>query len=202
MGLTAVALIYSPWGKRSGAHMNPAFTLAFRRLGRIGGWDTLFYICAQFAGGVLGVAASALVLGAALADPRVNYAVTVPGPAGVAAAALAELLISAGLIAMVLQANASPRLERLTGLFAGLLIALYILFEAPFSGMSMNPARSFGSAIVADVWPSFWLYLVAPPLGMLAVAEFHLLRRRPAACAKLHHANSQRCIFCGANGGF
>src|SRR3954471_2848426 len=52
MGLTAIALIYSPWGKRSGAHMNPAVTLTFFRLGKVAGWDALFYITAQFLGSV------------------------------------------------------------------------------------------------------------------------------------------------------
>ena len=55
MGLTAIALIHSPWGKRSGAHMNPAVTLTFLRLGHIAPWDAAFYIAAQFIGGTLGV---------------------------------------------------------------------------------------------------------------------------------------------------
>jgi aquaporin Z len=62
MGLTAVALIYSPWGQQSGAHLNPATTLTFWRLGKVPRWDALFYILAQFAGGLVGV----VVIGAIL----------------------------------------------------------------------------------------------------------------------------------------
>ena len=57
MGLTAIGLIYSPWGQQSGAHLNPAVTLTFWRLGKVATWDALFYVLAQFAGGALGVLA-------------------------------------------------------------------------------------------------------------------------------------------------
>src|SRR5919206_3006137 len=83
MGLTAVGLIFSPLGKRSGAHMNPAVTLTFLRLGKIRPWDAAFYIVAQFIGGILGVVLSKKVLGDIIDHPSVNYVVTVPGSAGV-----------------------------------------------------------------------------------------------------------------------
>ena len=83
MGLTAIALIYSPIGKRSGAHMNPAVTFTFWRLGKVQGWDALFYVVFQFIGGLLGVLLTAWVLGQTLvADNAVNYAITVPGEPG------------------------------------------------------------------------------------------------------------------------
>src|SRR5512132_2006650 len=82
MGLTAVALIYSPWGKQSGAHFNPAVTLTFYRLGKVERWDAFFYMVMQFAGGVAGVLATAAVLGGAIRDRSVNYVVTVPGSGG------------------------------------------------------------------------------------------------------------------------
>jgi len=63
MGLTAIGIIYSPWGKQSGAHLNPAVTLTFFRLGKVAPWDAVFYVVAQFAGGVAGVALVAAVLG-------------------------------------------------------------------------------------------------------------------------------------------
>src|SRR5216683_6822467 len=82
MGLTAVALIYSPWGRRSGAHLNPVVTLTFWRLGKIAGWDAAFYVAAQFLGGLSGVLVARIWLGGRVADPAVHYAVTIPGPAG------------------------------------------------------------------------------------------------------------------------
>ena len=147
MGLTAIGIIYSPWGKRSGAHMNPAVTLTFWRLGKIATWDALFYVAAQFLGGALGVLVVLALLGAIFADPPVSYAATVPGPAGAAVALLAEAAISFGLMMVILVATNAPRLMRLTGVLAGCLVALYITLEAPISGMSMNPARTLASAL-------------------------------------------------------
>src|SRR6266566_832023 len=82
MGLTAIAIIYSPWGKQSGAHINPSVTLTFLRLGKVKIWDAFFYIVSQFAGAVLGVVLVARFLGKELADPAVRYVVTVPGDHG------------------------------------------------------------------------------------------------------------------------
>jgi major intrinsic protein len=77
------------------------------------------------------------------------------------------------------------------------LYAIYIAFETPLSGMSMNPARTFGSAWRAGDWHAMWIYFIAPTLGMCRAAELFLRVRGGAApyCAKLHHANNKRCIF-------
>jgi aquaporin Z len=200
MGLTAIGIIYSPWGKRSGAHLNPAVTITFFRLGKIQGVDALFYILAQFVGGLSGLLFASLAIGMAIEHPTVNYVVTVPGLEGVGVAFAAEACISFGLMLVVLIVSNHTKLNVWTGAFAGALVAIYIAFEAPFSGMSMNPARSFASALPANLWTGFWVYLTAPLLGMLLAAECYV--RFPGArrvhCAKLHHGNDQRCIFfCG-----
>lgn len=204
MGLTAIAIIYSPWGKQSGAHINPSVTLTFVRLGKIKALDALAYVLAQFAGAALGVWLVARSLGRGLSDPAVRYVVTLPGEHGWIVAMLAEFSIAFGMMSAVLYFSNHHRLDRYTGLFAGTLVAIYITLEAPFSGMSMNAARSFGSALSADIWNGFWIYVTAPPLGMLAAAELYLWRNGKSAvkCCKLHHHNDKRCIFCGANGGF
>ena len=204
MGATAIAIIYSPWGKQSGAHINPSVTLTFFRLGKVKAWDAFFYVLAQFAGAVLGVALVAQLLGRELADPAVHYVVTVPGQYGVGVALLSEFLIAAGMMSLVLHFSNHHELSSYTGLFAGSLVALYITFEAPFSGMSINPARTLGSALPSGILTGLWIYMTAPPLGMLAAAEFYLWRkgRQAVKCCKLHHNNLKRCIFCGANGGF
>jgi aquaporin Z len=198
MGLTAIALIYSPIGKRSGAHFNPSLTLTYLRLSRVAPADALFYVLAQFAGGLLGVLVAGLVLGARLGHAAVNYAATLPGPPGAAVAFVAEVTISFGLMTVVLVASSRPRLARFTGLFAATLVATYITLEAPLSGMSMNPARSLGSALFAHQLSVLWIYFVAPPLGMLLAAEAYVRvgGTRAVACAKLHHDNPSRCIFC------
>src|SRR5262245_47914497 len=199
MGGTAIAIIYSPWGKQSGAHINPSTTLTFFRLGRISRWDAGFYIMAQFPGGALGVLAAALTLSPSVGHPAVNYVVTAPGRWGKLAAFGAEFVITFLLITVILYVSNNQRLHKLTGLCAGALVAVYITIEAPLSGMSMNPARSFASAIAAMHWADLWIYFTAPLIGMLAAAEIY--SRTPGspsiACAKLHHDNRKRCIFCG-----
>src|SRR5262245_35281163 len=142
MGLTAVALIYSPWGRRSGAHFNPATTLTFWRLGKIETRDAIGYATAQVIGGLAGVLAAASVLGAALAHPHVRYVATAPGAAGPAVAFAAEITLALILMTVVLRASNDAALAPFTGLAAGALVALYITVEAPLSGMSINPARS------------------------------------------------------------
>lgn len=196
MGMTAIAIIYSPWGGRSGAHINPATTLTFWRLGRIRGADVAGYVGAQFLGAVLGVAVASALLGARLADESVNYVVTRPGRWGVFPALAAEVLISAVLMFVVVALSGS-RWARFTGLAVGALVATYISIEAPVSGMSMNPARSFASAWGAGSWGMFWVYVAGPLLGMNLGALLATRARARPACPKLHHPESQRCIFCG-----
>jgi aquaporin Z len=198
MGLTAIGLIYSPWGRRSGAHMNPAVTLTFLRLGRIGGWDALFYVLAQFVGGTAGVLLTAALLRDWFTGAPVRFIVTLPGAPGVAVAFAAEFGISLLLMAVILTLSSLQRLAKFTGICAGLLVAIYITVEAPLSGMSMNPARSFASAAPAGLWENLWIYFTAPVLGMQAAAAWHGWRQGAReGCAKLHHADDQRCIHCG-----
>ena len=197
MGSTAIAIIFSPLGKRSGAHFNPAVTLTFLRLGKVAPWDAAFYTLFQFVGGVSGVVLASLLLGKLVAHQAVNYAATVPGPNGSWLAFVAELTITFIQMTVILNVSNTKRLARWTGLFAGALVATYITFESPISGMSMNPARTFASASGAHVWTSLWIYFTAPPLGMLLAAEVYrrVKAGRAVACAKLHHYNNQRCIF-------
>jgi aquaporin Z len=197
MGLTAIALIYSPWGKQSGAHLNPSITLTFLRLGKVEPWDAWFYVVAQFLGGSLGVLLSALIWGKAVAHENVRYAATVPGGHGRGVAFVAELVISFLMMTMVLNVSNSARIARFTGVVAGALVATYITIESPLSGMSMSPARSFASAAPGRLWNSLWIYFTAPPLGMMLAAQLYLWSRgkHKVFCAKLHHDNDQRCIF-------
>jgi aquaporin Z len=89
------------------------------------------------------------------------------------------------------------RPEPYTPYFAGALIAIFIAFETPLSGMSTNPARTFGPALHAGYWPALWIYFAAPTLGMLVAAEAYLRARGGVAphSGKLHHSNNRRCII-------
>jgi aquaporin Z len=176
--------------------LNPAVTLTFFRLGKVAPWDAVFYVMAQFVGGAAGIALVAAVAGKLLAHPSVNYVATLPGPGGRGMAFVGEAVISFVLMAVVLAASNAPKLARFTGLFAGVCVAMFIIWESPYSGMSMNPARTFGSAVLPRIWDSLWIYFLAPPLGMLFAAFVYHILKRPVACAKLHHRNDRRCIFC------
>jgi aquaporin Z len=120
----------------------------------------------------------------------------VPGPGGPWVVFVAEAIISFVLIIVVLFLSNRPELARWTGIVAGLCVAMFITFESPFSGMSMNPARTVGSALLPGLWKSVWIYFTAPPIGMLLGAAFYTLRKGRVLCAKFHHENQFRCIFC------
>jgi len=216
MGLTAVALIHSPPGLRSGAHMNPAVTLAFLRFGRIRPPDALGYMVAQFVGAMAGVGAARIVLGDRLAHRAVDFAVTQPGASGGLGSAIAwvvEFAMASTMMTVVLSMASRPAIAARTGLAAGALVAIFIVVAAPVSGMSINPARSLGSALHAGTWSDLWIYFTAPPLAMLMAAERHWRRagrdgperghrlegaRALLRCAKLVHTTRYRCIHCGA----
>jgi aquaporin Z len=173
MGLTAAALIYSPLGVRSGAHMNPAVTLAWVRTGRMKLHCAVGYVAAQFAGGIAGMLLAAALLAPQLTDASVAWVLTRPGAAGRAVAFAAEFAMTFVLLTVVLEMSARTRWQRWAGVAAATLVALYITFEAPLSGMSINPARSFGPALIAGRFEDLWIYFLAPPLGALLAAEVH-----------------------------
>ena len=197
MGLTAIAIIYSPWGKQSGAHLNPAVTLTFARLGKVNPFDALFYIIFQIIGGLIGVLMVALLLGRLFTYPPIAYIVTVPSTETMIAF-FAEMAIAFLMMLVVLVTSNKRKLAPYTGLFAGFLVMLYVIFESPISGFGMNPARSLASAIPSGIWTDIWIYITAPILGMFLGAEVYIrfLSIRKVSCAKLQHHNHYRCIHC------
>ena len=197
MGGTAILIIRSPMGRRSGAHFNPAITLTYFRLGKIDKWDASFYVLFQFIGGICGVGLSALCLRSSLALPTVDYAVTVPGLGGAAGAFCAEYFMAALLMLVVLWFSNRPPLAQYTSYLVGILITFYVFVFAPVSGFSINPARTTGSAVFANVWTAVWLYFVAPLLGMMTSAEIYLrvYGTESVLCAKLHPDPNYPCPF-------
>ena len=197
----ATMVVYSPLGQRRGAHINPAVTLAFWRLGKIPTRDALAYVVAQTLGAIAGVAMVA-ALGGEIAR-SVQLGATLPGP-GIhpLAAFAAEVAITFLLVFLIVVLVNKPKLAARTGLIAGSLVACLVAIEAPISGTSLNPARSAAPALLFPVYDHQWIYLLAPPLGAaLAISAFRGRwgSRRSTVCAKLYHTEKYPCIFpdCG-----
>lgn len=169
--VSAIAL--SPVGRISGAHLNPALTLAYRALGRVSGRDLAGYVLAQVTGALVGgLAFRALWGGAAHA---VGGGVTHPAVPDGSALAL-EAAMTALLVGVIVACVSSARLERLTPLAIWPVIAVLIWVVSPDTGTSLNPARSAGPAVAFGDLRDLWLYLVAPTAGALA-ATLPWLRR-------------------------
>ncbi len=173
MGAYIAVVIYL-FGEKSGANINPATTWAFFRLGKINFTYSVFYTLAQFAGAIAAALVLKFALGGRFAHPLIGFGVTKPMPPhGSLSAFVAEFIISFVLMFVVLIFISSKRLEKYAAPVSGVLIALYLIFEMPFSGMSLNPARSFAAALAGNKWEHLWIYFVAPPVSMLLAAEIY-----------------------------
>ena len=174
MGSTALFIFYSPFTSPSGSHINPAVTISFLRLGKMCRWDALFYIVFQFLGGIIAVYIMAILMRDALTAAPVNYAVTVPGKYGTIPAAITELIIAFITMTMVLFTSENKKTKKYTRVIAACLVCCYVIMAGPVSGFGMNPARSFASALPANTWTAFWIYMIIPFTGMIAATEFFI----------------------------
>jgi len=197
MGAVATLIIKSPMGKRSGAHFNPACTLTYLRLGRIAKADAAFYVIAQFLGAIAGVALAVPFFGKTLALPTVRYAASTPGCCGTGGALAAELFMAVSFMAIVLWTAGSSRWSKTTAYLVGLVIALDLIFFGHVSGVGLNPARTFGSAVFADIWTALWVYFLAPVTGMLIAAEIYVrtVGLSGVLCAKIDATSTHPCPF-------
>ena len=178
MGSTALFIFYSPFTAPSGSQINPAVTLTFLRLDKMCRYDALFFALFQVAGGTVAVYSMQLLMGSILIDAPVNSAVTVPGKFGVGWALFTEFIIAFITMTMVLFTSNQDKLKKFTRIFAGCLVCGWVIVAGPVSGFGMNPARSFASALPANIWAAFWIYLFVPFAGMLLAAEFYLFFER------------------------
>jgi aquaporin Z len=188
----------SPLGKLSGAHLNPAASLAFWLQGKMHPHDLVGYLLSQLLGSALGAGLAVLVWRERAA--RVRNGVTVPGIGySIWSVFFIEMGLTCLLILMIFLLLSSHRLLHWTPVMTWLLVALMYWQAAPISGSSLNPARSFGPALVSWFWCDQWVYFLASPIGaLLAVGLFRQLRRvgiHDVLTAKLFHAPRYRCIF-------
>lgn len=201
MGATVAAatfmIMLSPFGRRSGAHINPALTLAYFSVRRIHHWDAISYVLSQFFGGIAGVYVASLLLGRSLSDFPVRYVVTLPGRNGIFFAFVAELVTSFVVMAVVLISSNHRTLARFSPIFVALVTVLYYIFSPTIAGYSVNPARSFSSAVFARLWQGIWIYFVAPILGMVAAAGLYtkVAGLGRIYCVKVFHDLHSSCPF-------
>lgn len=179
VGVVILALIHSPWGKRSGAHLNPAVTVALWLMGVFPARGVPFYVAAQLAGAVAGTALGRLVWGPSVAAVRygaVSPTATWNGAEVFMAEAgcLAAITLLAGFFV------AHPAQARHLPLAVAVSVAATIALLGPVSGGSANPARQFGPALLAGDGRDLWIYLTAPVAGAAIGASVHhlLMRRR------------------------
>ncbi len=198
-GGTLVAL--SPLGQRSGGHLNPAVTWAFWRKGKVKLADAILYTVAQCLGALAGVGVFVLMEGTSAKSVRLG--VTVPGEGySTLVVFVSEAVITFAMMFLILYCVGNLRIAARTPYFAGALVALLVFLEAPISGTSMNPARSFAPAFWAQLFQYQWIYWIAPILGAVAAVPCVGLlfsEKDKAGCAKLFHTEHYRCIFpnCG-----
>jgi aquaporin Z len=197
IAMTTFLIIRSPFGRRSGAHFNPAVTLAFLWLRRIHRWDAVCYVLAHFVGAVVGVAVAHEILGVRLSSAPVRYLVTLPGTYGRPIAFIAEFVLSGLLMGIVLYASNHRLLARFTPILVALLTIFYFALSSSISGFSVNPARTFSSAMFAWIWEGIWIYFSAPCLGMLMSAAIYVDRMgwNRVYCAKVFHDRQSPCPF-------
>ncbi|MFJ1591261.1 MIP/aquaporin family protein [Kitasatospora albolonga] len=168
--LLAVLMLSAP-GRCSGAHLNPAVTLALWRLGAFPGRDVLPYCLAQLGGSVVGTWLAAVVWGPVVARPPVGFAVVRPGPGwGEGAVVVAEGGVVAASALMLAGLLGRPVGRRLLPYAVGLVTALVIALLGPLTGGSANPARQFGPVLLAGEVGRLWVYAAGPVLGAVAGA--------------------------------
>lgn len=178
-GLIIMVMVYAT-GHLSGAHINPAVTVAFTLTRHFPARDAGAYIAAQ----LLGATAGAFVLLAVWPDQPGNLGATVPS-VGVGSALLYELVLTAFLMFVIMAVATDTRAVGAAAAIAiGGTVGLDALFGGPVTGASMNPARSFGPALAAGEWADFWIYLAGPIAGAaLGALAYQLVRgdRAPVA---------------------
>lgn len=192
-GITGALIALSPLGKESGAHINPVVTLGFWLIGRLKARHVIGYVLSQLAGATIG-AAPLLAWGAM--GRSVTYGATLPGAAyGAAWAMVGEAGTTFALIFGLFFFLRRRRLRRFTPALFPPLYAVMVWLEAPVSGTSTNPARSFGPAVISGDWHGWWIYWIGPLAGTLLAVAAHRwsARHRPAiAVAKIHHFEHDR----------
>jgi aquaporin Z len=197
-GAAGSLVALTPMGRRSGAHLNPSVTLAFWRRGHVHRDDLAGYLAAQFAGAFVGAALVKWWWGAQARS--VNLGVTEPRQGlPVLSAVVIEALMTAILVFSILAMVSSTRTARYTPLVAWLVVGALVWQGAPWTGTSLNPARSLAPAVLTGTYRNLWVYFVGPLVGSLAAVEaFNLVPGVETLTAKLFHDGRYRSTLASA----
>lgn len=170
-GLVIVAMAYSV-GNVSGCHINPAVSLAMLLSGKLSGKDFIGYVVAQFAGGIVGAALLAVMLGSNASLGANGYGEASALGANLGQAFLVEVVLTFVFLLAILGVTSKTENTAVVGLVIGLTLTLVHILGIPFTGTSVNPARSFGPALVGGGLPlaQVWLFILAPLVGAAIAA--------------------------------
>lgn len=189
-GTTGATIALSAIGKESGAHINPVVTLGFCLMGKLDARIGLFYVLAQLIGAILG---SFPLLAWGAMGQSVAFGATLPGQ-GYAnhTVLLGEVITTFALIAGLCVFLGFRKLRPFTPAMFPFLYAVMVYAEAPISGTSTNPARSFGPAVISGQWQGWWIYWLGPLIGtLIALFVCNSLADR-IEVAKVYHFESDR----------
>lgn len=194
-GCTGALIALSPVGKVSGAHINPAVSLGFNLMGKLDAQIAFGYIVAQLVGGLLG---SLPLLTWGRMGKSVAFGATAPGPGySTLTALLGEVITTFVMVALLCMFLGFRESRPFTPAIFPPLYAVMVWLEAPVSGTSTNPARSFGPSVVSGVWQGWWIYWVGPIVGMLVAIIACSRFARRIEVAKLYYFDSDRGDFLG-----
>ncbi|MGE5814971.1 MAG: MIP/aquaporin family protein [Acidobacteriota bacterium] len=189
-GTTGALIALSPVGKRSGAHINPIVTLAFRLMGKMDFPTTFGYVLAQLTGAVLG--SLPLLLWGSMGS-SVAYGATLPG-AGyeTGMVLLGEVITTFAMVTGLCLFLGFRQMRPFTPAMFPPLYALMVYAESPISGTSTNPARSLGPAVISGQWEGWWIYWVGPSVGSIAACLVCSALAKRITVAKLYYFDSDR----------
>lgn len=184
-GTTGALIALSPIGKVSGAHINPIVSMAFWLMGKLDSRITLGYVLAQLAGACLGVLP---LLAWGSMGQSMAYGATLPGEGySLLVVLLGEVITTFLMVALLAMFLGFRRIRPYTPALFPFLYALMVCVEAPISGTSTNPARSFGPALLSGQWQEWWIYWIGPLIGSLVACLACSFLAKRIEVAKVYH---------------
>ncbi len=188
-GSIGASIALSPIGKLSGAHINPAVTMVFWLFRKLEGRLAVTYVLAQLTGGILGCL-PLLVWGTM--GRSIDFGVTIPGEGYTMPIVLfGEAITTFTMVLLLVIFIGFRSIRQFTPFMFPVLYAIMVPLEADISGISTNPARSLGPAVISGQWDAFWIYIAGPLTGALLASLAGSMLAKRITIAKLYHFDSE-----------